>query len=156
MSTTSCLHDSDLAWLPMHPGLAGVEIKYIFVDTANDELTCLLKIPAGMALPRHRHEGPVLVHTLQGEWRYREYDWVARAGSTVREPAGSCHTPIALAHNKIDVVTFNIMRGDLVLISKAGNTIARENCNNALERLLKFDGGVNSPGAMHVAKSAQQ
>jgi hypothetical protein len=40
----------------------------------------------------HRHTGPVYAYTMSGAWRYREYDYVNRAGSFLFEPAGSVHT----------------------------------------------------------------
>ncbi len=47
---------------------------------------------AGYAVQTHRHTGPVYAYTLRGAWRYREYDYVNRAGSFLFEPAGSVHT----------------------------------------------------------------
>ncbi|WP_323122856.1 2,4'-dihydroxyacetophenone dioxygenase family protein [Burkholderia alba] len=135
----SCLQDDDLPWLPMDPGLPGLAIKYLHIDVAGDELTVLLKMPVGMTLPRHRHDGRVFVYTLQGEWRYREYDWIARPGSTVLEPAGSHHTPETLSPPAGDVITFNVMRGDLVLLDADGREAARENCRVALLRQRKFE-----------------
>lgn len=134
-----CVHDDALPWLPLHPALPGVVIKYLSIDADADVLICLLRMPAGMTLPRHRHEGPVLVYTLQGAWRYQEYDWVARAGSVVHEPAGSCHTPQTLATGDGAAVTFNIMHGDLVLLDDEMVEIARENCRVARMRQRRFE-----------------
>ncbi len=133
----SCLSGDALPWLPMHAGLPGLAIKYLHIHAAEDTLTALLRMPAGQVLPRHRHDGQVFVYTLQGAWRYREYDWVAHAGSTVLEPAGSIHTPETLASGDGDVITFNVMRGDLVLLDDDGRETARENCRVALLRQRK-------------------
>ncbi|KVE38267.1 2,4'-dihydroxyacetophenone dioxygenase family protein [Burkholderia sp. TSV86] len=141
-----CVQDDDRPWLPMDANLPGLEIKYLHINVASDELTVLLKMPVGLALPRHRHDGPVFVYTLQGEWRYREYDWIARPGSTVLEPTGSHHTPEALASDTGMVVTFNVMRGDLVLLDDAGTETARENCRVALLRERKFARSVGTAG----------
>ena len=46
----------------------------------------------GYAVQTHRHTGPVYAYTVSGAWRYREYDYVNRAGSFLFEPAGSVHT----------------------------------------------------------------
>jgi len=134
----SCLPGDALPWLPMSPDRPGLEIKYLHINAAEDTLTALLKMPAGGTLPRHRHDGQVFVYTLQGAWRYLEYDWVARAGSTVLEPAGSIHTPEALESGDGDVITFNVMRGDLVLLDDDGREAARENCRVALLRQRKY------------------
>jgi quercetin dioxygenase-like cupin family protein len=47
---------------------------------------------AGYTVPTHRHTGPVWGYTISGAWRYKEYDYVNRAGSFLYEPAGSVHT----------------------------------------------------------------
>jgi 2,4'-dihydroxyacetophenone dioxygenase len=40
----------------------------------------------------HRHTGPVYAYTTSGAWKYKEYEYVNRAGSFLYEPAGSVHT----------------------------------------------------------------
>ena len=40
----------------------------------------------------HKHTGPVYGYTMSGAWKYKEYDYVNRAGSFLFEPAGSVHT----------------------------------------------------------------
>ncbi len=47
---------------------------------------------AGYEVTRHRHTGPVFGYTTSGAWKYKEYDYVNRAGSFLYEPAGSVHT----------------------------------------------------------------
>ena len=47
---------------------------------------------AGYEVPRHKHTGPVYAYTTSGAWKYKEYDYVNRAGSFLYEPAGSVHT----------------------------------------------------------------
>jgi quercetin dioxygenase-like cupin family protein len=46
----------------------------------------------GFEVPTHRHTGPVWGYTVSGAWKYKEYDYVNRAGSFLYEPAGSVHT----------------------------------------------------------------
>jgi quercetin dioxygenase-like cupin family protein len=46
----------------------------------------------GFELPTHRHTGPVFGYTTSGAWKYKEYDYVNRAGDFLYEPAGSVHT----------------------------------------------------------------
>ena len=91
----SCLPGDALPWLPMSADLPGLAIKYLHINAAEDTLTALLRMPAGGTLPRHRHDGEVFVHTLQGAWRYLEYDWVARPGSYVQESPGAVHTLVS-------------------------------------------------------------
>ncbi len=47
---------------------------------------------AGYEVEKHRHTGPVYGYTTAGAWKYKEYDYVNRAGSFLYEPAGSEHT----------------------------------------------------------------
>ena len=47
---------------------------------------------AGYAVQKHRHTGPVWGYTVSGAWKYKEYDYVNRAGSFLYEPANSVHT----------------------------------------------------------------
>ena len=47
---------------------------------------------AGFEVQTHRHTGPVCGYTQSGAWKYKEYDYVNRAGSFLYEPAGSVHT----------------------------------------------------------------
>jgi quercetin dioxygenase-like cupin family protein len=46
----------------------------------------------GYEVQTHRHTGPVFGYTTSGAWKYKEYDYVNRAGSFLYEPAGSVHT----------------------------------------------------------------
>jgi 2,4'-dihydroxyacetophenone dioxygenase len=53
----------------------------------------------GYQVQTHKHTGPVYAFTLSGAWRYRESDFVNRAGSFLYEPAGSVHTLVVPAEN---------------------------------------------------------
>ena len=47
---------------------------------------------AGYEVQKHRHTGPVFGYTTSGAWKYKEYDYINRAGSFLYEPASSMHT----------------------------------------------------------------
>ena len=51
---------------------------------------------AGYEVPTHRHTGPVYAYTVSGGWKYKEYEYVNRAGSFLYEPAGSVHTLLCI------------------------------------------------------------
>jgi quercetin dioxygenase-like cupin family protein len=53
----------------------------------------------GYEVQTHKHTGPVYAFTLSGAWKYRESDFVNRAGSFLYEPAGSVHTLHVLPDN---------------------------------------------------------
>ena len=54
---------------------------------------------AGYLVPKHKHTGPVWGYTRAGAWKYKEYDYVNRAGSFLYEPAHSVHTLDILEDN---------------------------------------------------------
>src|SRR6202043_1310425 len=54
---------------------------------------------AGFDVQTHRHTGPVFGYTVSGAWKYKEYDYVNRAGSFLYEPAGSVHTLTCIEDN---------------------------------------------------------
>jgi quercetin dioxygenase-like cupin family protein len=53
----------------------------------------------GYEVQTHKHTGPVYAFTLSGAWKYKESEYVNRAGSFLYEPAGSVHTLIVPADN---------------------------------------------------------
>ncbi|MEI7860929.1 MAG: 2,4'-dihydroxyacetophenone dioxygenase family protein [Acidimicrobiales bacterium] len=46
----------------------------------------------GFESPKHVHTGNVWGHTTSGAWKYKESDFVNRAGSFLYEPASAAHT----------------------------------------------------------------
>jgi len=48
-------------------GVNGIQVKRLFVDETHDNVTMLVKAPAGAAYPRHRHAGPEQCYVLQGD-----------------------------------------------------------------------------------------
>lgn len=71
---------------------AGIHVRYTMFDTRQGEWGAILKMDGPASLGPHRHRGAVSGLTLAGSWGYREYDWVARTGSYVRENPGAIHT----------------------------------------------------------------
>ena len=67
-------------------------LKVILVDEAEGLWIVENVFQSGFAVQTHRHTGPVYGYTTSGAWKYREYDYVNRAGSFLFEPAGSVHT----------------------------------------------------------------
>ena len=67
-------------------------LKVIRVDKAEGLWIVENVFQSGFAVQTHRHTGPVFGYTTSGAWKYREYDYVDRAGSFLYEPAGSVHT----------------------------------------------------------------
>ena len=68
---------------------------------------------AGYEVQKHKHTGPVWGYTSSGAWKYKEYDYVNRAGSFLYEPAGSEHTLQCIEDNTR--VWFHMMGSNLNL-----------------------------------------
>jgi 2,4'-dihydroxyacetophenone dioxygenase len=137
---TACLNDADLPWMPFTPYSERVLIKYFKLDPIRGETIALLKAPAKGQMPRHRHTGTVIVYTVQGRWKYREHEWIAEQGSIVYETAGSSHTPEALPPlpGGEDIVTLNIIQGELLFVSESGQILAAEDWRSGWERYSAF------------------
>lgn len=136
-SVGTALVDIDaLPWIPFTPYSDEIFLKLIKINPVNGEWTTLLKLPAGVRLPKHHHAGTVHVYTVAGSWRYLEHDWVAGPGSMVFETAASAHTPEALPD--AEVITLNIIVGDWNLLDENDNILAVENWKTMLKRYADY------------------
>ena len=70
----------------------GSQLKVLQIKTGEGLWIIENVFQAGYAVATHKHTGPVFGYTTSGAWKYREYDYVNRAGSFLYEPAGSIHT----------------------------------------------------------------
>jgi quercetin dioxygenase-like cupin family protein len=70
----------------------GNKLKVLQVDVAEGLWIVENIFQAGFEVQTHRHTGPVYAYTTRGAWKYKEYDYVNRAGSFLFEPAQSVHT----------------------------------------------------------------
>ena len=70
----------------------GSKLKVIMVDAARELWIIENIFQTGYEVQRHKHTGPVYAYTTSGAWKYKEYDYVNRAGSFLYEPADSVHT----------------------------------------------------------------
>jgi quercetin dioxygenase-like cupin family protein len=78
--------------LPFAPVPDGTMLKVLQVREREGLWIIRTIFPAGYEVQTHRHTGPVWGYTVSGAWKYKEYDYVNRAGSFLYEPAGSVHT----------------------------------------------------------------
>ena len=132
---TAVIDDQSVPWIPFTPYTDQVFLKPFKLDPVRGEMIVLLKAPAGFELPKHHHSGTVIVYTLEGSWKYKEHDWVARPGSVVFETAGTSHTPQAVA-GQGNVATFNVVVGDLIFMDQNDNVLAIENWKSMMQRYL--------------------
>ena len=70
----------------------GNKLKVLHVDEREGLWIVENIFMAGFEVQTHRHTGEVWGYTTSGAWKYKEYDYVNRAGSFLYEPAGSVHT----------------------------------------------------------------
>lgn len=75
-----------------HPWVGDVWLKPLRFDVRNNVYVNILWAKGPGGLGRHRHRGQVTALTLEGSWRYEEYDWVAKPGDFVQENPGVIHT----------------------------------------------------------------
>ncbi len=116
-----------LAWATMAPG---IEIRMLRVGGDSGNYTLMTRFAPGTVLPRHRHRGEVHAYTIQGRWFYKEYDWVAEAGSYIYEPPGSVHTlSVSEDNDGPTLVIFTIDQG-LELLDDTGKVIHVEEAHS--------------------------
>ena len=70
----------------------GSQLRVLQVDIGEGLWIIENIFQAGYEVAKHRHTGPVYAYTTSGTWKYKEYDYVNRAGSFLYEPASSEHT----------------------------------------------------------------
>ncbi|PJE21627.1 MAG: cupin [Mycobacterium sp.] len=124
----------DNPWIPFTPLSEQIFLKYWKVDPVRAEMIVSMKIPAGLELGTHYHTGIVVAHTVSGAWRYKESDWVARAGDTLYEVAGSSHAPESFEDSEI----FFVMVGELLFLDSDNRILWQENHKSSLERYLNY------------------
>ncbi len=132
---TGVIDHESLPWVPFTPYSDQVFLKYFKLDPVRGEMVALMKAPAAMQLPKHHHSGTVIVYTLEGRWKYAEHDWIAGPGSVVYETAATSHTPQGVS-TEGDILTFNIVVGDLVFLDADDKVMAIENWRTGLQRYL--------------------
>ena len=79
----------DLPWVEIGNGN---KLKVLMVDEGQGLWIVENIFQGGFEVIPHKHTGPVYGYTVSGAWKYKEYDYVNRAGSFLFEPAGSVHT----------------------------------------------------------------
>jgi quercetin dioxygenase-like cupin family protein len=99
----------------------GSKLKVLQVKTGEGLWIIENIFQAGYEVQTHRHTGPVFGYTQSGAWKYKEYDYVNRAGSFLYEPAHSQHTLQCIEDNTR--VWFQ-MYGSNLNLDEAGNIVS--------------------------------
>ena len=84
--------DDESPWVPFKENSF---IRHLAFDVRSNMYANVLRVTKGGMLGRHRHRGRVFGYTVEGSWRYLEYDWIARPGSYVQESPGATHTLVS-------------------------------------------------------------
>ncbi|MGD0988936.1 MAG: 2,4'-dihydroxyacetophenone dioxygenase family protein [Candidatus Sulfotelmatobacter sp.] len=84
--------DEESPWVPFKESSF---IRHLAFDVRSNMYVNVLWVTKGGILGRHRHRGRVFGYTVEGSWRYLEYDWIARPGSYVQESPGATHTLVS-------------------------------------------------------------
>lgn len=104
---------------PYVPFVENVFIRHLAFDVRASSFANILWVKKNGILGRHRHRGPVWACTLEGSWRYLEYDWVSRAGDYVHESPGVIHTLVSDDPNGMK--TFFMLNGSLEFYDEQDN-----------------------------------
>ncbi|MDZ4825936.1 MAG: 2,4'-dihydroxyacetophenone dioxygenase family protein [Actinomycetota bacterium] len=125
MSTTvlelpSAIHrgDDELPWVDIGGGSL---LKVLQVKEREGLWVIRNRFEAGYAVQTHKHTGPVYAFTTSGAWKYKESDFVNRAGSFLYEPAGSVHTLIVPEDNTETTDVFFAIWGANLNLDADGN-----------------------------------
>ena len=82
------LRAADGEW--QETGVAGVQVRQLFVDRPNNRMTAMFRMAAGTEYPEHTHDGPEECYVLQGDLHVGD-DFVMHAGDYQRALPGSEH-----------------------------------------------------------------
>ncbi len=110
--------EDESPWVPFKEN---VYIRHLSFDVRNNLYANILWVKKGGMLGRHRHRGRIYACTLEGSWRYLEYDWVARPGSYVQESPGAVHTLVSDDPNGMK--TIFVLNGSLDFVDDNDNLL---------------------------------
>jgi 2,4'-dihydroxyacetophenone dioxygenase len=110
--------NDELPWVEIGDGSL---MKVLQVKEREGLWVILSRFPAGYQVQTHKHTGPVYAFTMSGAWKYRESDFVNRAGSYLYEPAGSVHTLIVPDDNTETTEVFFAIWGANLNLDANGN-----------------------------------
>jgi 2,4'-dihydroxyacetophenone dioxygenase len=111
--------------VPWVPNGQGLSFKPLHFSPSTGTWWNLVRVERSGVISRHLHVGGA-VHgfVLQGSWRYRERDWVARPGTYVFEPPGDVHTLEVVGDEPM--VTLFCVEGLIQYLDDADNLIQQD------------------------------
>jgi quercetin dioxygenase-like cupin family protein len=123
----------EVPWVP-NPLFPGASLRLLQADVVRGVYVMAGRLPGGLAVGTHRHTGAVHMFTLSGAWRYREHEYVNRAGSYLYEPPGSVHTLEVLPGEDV-TETLSIVYGETEYLDEHGRV---QSVSNAATNLANY------------------
>ncbi|MFT5210783.1 MAG: 2,4'-dihydroxyacetophenone dioxygenase [Flavobacterium sp.] len=120
---TEAVHigESDLPFVDLGDGS---KLQLLQVDLNQGLWVVRTRFPAGYAVNKHYHTGPVFAVTFSGCWYYKEYpDYQNTKGSYLYEPAHSIHTLIVSEDNTEETDVWFSIYGANVNVDEDNNVI---------------------------------
>lgn len=116
-TTTSLVRPDEIPWAKLTDG---IEVKLLRTGAGSGVYTLMTRFEPGIEIPTHKHFGCVHAYTIEGRWRYREYPWIAEAGSYIYEPTGSVHTLATPDDNTGPTVVIFVIESGMAYVSPDG------------------------------------
>lgn len=120
--------DDERVWVPQ---AERVWFRPLMFNTISGGWCNLLRVTRAGVLSRHRHPAPVHGYVIKGSWRYREHDWVARAGSYVFEPPGETHT-LLVDEGVEEMITFFNISGAMIYLDEEDRQVGYEDVHTKI------------------------
>lgn len=129
--------DNDRLWVPYADG---VWFQPCHFNVTSGGFSVILKGLPGSMVGTHYHAGTVHGYTLRGHWRYLEYDWIAKPGTYIYEPAGEAHTLVITKDSPEPMMAVFVVGGSLIYLDKSadGGFAAYEDGFTVLELSRKY------------------
>lgn len=122
--------------------MKGTEIKLLKVNPISGQFIIVQRSQPDALINIHKHYGSVIGYTIKGAWGYKEYDWIAREGDFVYEPAGSTHTLYTPPGDE-ETVIFFIIEGALEFFNEKGKSLMVWDWKGALDLYHSYCKGQN-------------
>ncbi|MDF2646961.1 MAG: ChrR Cupin-like domain protein [Paenibacillus sp.] len=128
---------NEIPWVPTITEAEGVWFKPIRFDLTTGNWVHISKFKAGSGNRRHRHTGgSVFAYTIQGQWRYLERQWVAKAGTVIFEPPGDIHTLVI--DGEEDMITLFMLGGVIQYFDENGQIVLQDDLFYRLKKYTDY------------------
>jgi 2,4'-dihydroxyacetophenone dioxygenase len=124
----AAIPEDERIWVPQADR---VWFRPLMLNTVSGGWCNLLRVTRAGILSRHRHPAPVHGYVIKGSWRYREHNWVARAGDYVFEPPGETHT-LLVDEGVDEMITFFNISGAMIYLDESDRQIGYEDVHTKI------------------------